>query len=213
MKIFDGLYAFIWRDSRANNCNAYLIDGSKRILIDPGHRDLFDHVRLGLSKLNLSKDSVDVVLVTHGHPDHVEMASQFGPSTLFAMGEEEYRFAKENFAPYFKVPEPGFLLREGDLAIGDCRLRVLVTPGHSPGSVCLYWPERKALFTGDVVFHQGVGRTDLLGGDGSLLKESIRRLASLDAEYLLPGHGDIVTGREAVRSNFKTIEDYWFNYL
>ena len=64
-----------------------------------------------------------------------------------------------------------------------------------------------------MVFSQGIGRTDLLGGDGGLLKESIKRLAALDAEYLLPGHGEMLSGRENVKANFKMIEDYWFNYL
>ena len=138
MKVFEGLRAFIWRDNRANNCNAYLIEGSKRILIDPGHRDFFDHVDQGLSKLKISRDQIDVVLVTHGHPDHLEMASNFKSPTLVGMGDEEYRFTKENYAPYYKVPEPDFLLREGDLTIGDVSLRIFLTPGHSPGSLCLY---------------------------------------------------------------------------
>ena len=213
MKVFEGLRAFIWRDNRANNCNAYLIEGSKRILVDPGHRDFFDHVHQGLSKLKVSRDQIDVVLVTHGHPDHLEMASNFKAPTLVGMGEEEYHFTKENYAFHYKVPEPDFLLREGDLTIGDVSLRIILTPGHSPGSVCVYWPLKKALFTGDVVFSQGIGRTDLLGGDGSLLKESIKRLAALDVEYLLPGHGEMLSGRESVKANFKMIEDFWFNYL
>jgi glyoxylase-like metal-dependent hydrolase (beta-lactamase superfamily II) len=109
--------------------------------------------------------------------------------------------------------EPGVLLREGDLKVGNLKFEVIHTPGHSPGSICLYWPDRKVLFTGDVVFNQGIGRTDLPGGNGEELKESIRRISRLDVEYLLTGHGDIVSGREAVRENFKIIEDYWFAYL
>ena len=71
----------------------------------------------------------------------------------------------------------------------------------------------KTLFTGDVVFNQGIGRTDLPGGDGSELKESIRTISRLNTDYLLTGHGDLVSGAEAVESNFKMIEDYWFSYL
>jgi glyoxylase-like metal-dependent hydrolase (beta-lactamase superfamily II) len=213
MKVFEGLHAFIWRDNRANNCNAYLIEGSKRVLIDPGHRDFFDHVRRGLSSLKIPRDPIDVVLVTHGHPDHLEMAANFKAPTLVGMGEEEYRFTKEQYASYYRVPAPDLFLREGDCMIGDVALRILLTPGHSPGSICIYWPLKKALFTGDVVFSGGIGRTDLLGGDGRLLKESIKRLAALDVEYLLPGHGELLSGRDVVKANFKMIEDYWFNYL
>jgi hypothetical protein len=52
-----------------------------------------------------------------------------------------------------------------------------------------------------------------MGGDGGLLKESIRRLSALDVEYMLPGHGEMISGGENVKANFKMIEDYWFNYL
>jgi glyoxylase-like metal-dependent hydrolase (beta-lactamase superfamily II) len=69
------------------------------------------------------------------------------------------------------------------------------------------------LFTGDVVFSQSIGRTDRPAGSGRQLKESISRLAELDVEVLCPGHGDIVTGSEHVKKNFKMIRDFWFNYL
>jgi glyoxylase-like metal-dependent hydrolase (beta-lactamase superfamily II) len=109
--------------------------------------------------------------------------------------------------------EPRLLLQEGDLRLGDLNFQVLVTPGHSPGSICLYWEDRRALFTGDVVFNQGLGRTDLPGGSGDLLKLSIRRLAALDVEILLPGHGEVITGKESVEANFRMVADYWFNFI
>ncbi len=109
--------------------------------------------------------------------------------------------------------EPDIVLQAGELIIGNLRFQIIHTPGHSPGSFCLYWPDRKALFTGDVVFNQGVGRTDLPGGDGQALKESILRLSHLDVEYLLPGHGEPISGRDLVRSNFAEIERVWFEYI
>ena len=92
-------------------------------------------------------------------------------------------------------------------------LSVIHTPGHSPGSASLYWPLQKALFTGDLIFREGVGRTDLPGGDGSLLKESIKRLAELDVEWLLPGHGNFISGAKAVRKNFDQVEQFYFAYV
>jgi hydroxyacylglutathione hydrolase len=109
--------------------------------------------------------------------------------------------------------EPDILLQEGDLQIGDIALQVLHTPGHSPGSICLYWPAEKALFTGDLIFNQGIGRTDLPGGNGQALKESIRKASALDVEILLPGHGDAISGRDAVRKNFEGVESFWFAYI
>ena len=213
MKVTDSLHAFIWRNPAANNCNTYFIDGSQKIIIDPGHHNLFDHVMKGLAGLNLSLNQIDMVLTTHGHPDHLEAVQQFKKPTLFAMSRIEHKFIKDIAGKYFKIPEPDFFLGEGDLTIGDTTFQVIATPGHSPGSVCLYWPDHKVLFTGDVVFNQSIGRTDLPGGSGSLLKESIKRISKLDVEFLLTGHGEMVTGVEAVQANFQMIESYWFKHL
>jgi glyoxylase-like metal-dependent hydrolase (beta-lactamase superfamily II) len=213
VKVFDGLYAFIWEDYTQNNCNTYLIDSSRRILVDPGHAQLFGHVTKGLERLRISPDTIDVLVVTHGHPDHLEAVSLLRKPPKLTMSLTDYNYILELAGGYFKVPEPDFFLREGDLVIGDDRFEVIDAPGHTPGSVCLYWPEKKALFTGDVVFQQGVGRTDFPGGSGGMLKESIRRIMKLDVEYLLSGHGNIVAGAENVRQNFRIIEEQWFRYL
>ncbi|MGZ6276988.1 MAG: MBL fold metallo-hydrolase [Syntrophales bacterium] len=213
MKILDGLHAFIWKVNTQNNCNTYLIDGELKILIDPGHKHLFEYVRRDLAALNISPDQIDLAIVTHGHPDHLEAVEGLRRATMFAMNEEEHRFISELAGKYFKIPAPLFFLREGDLTIGGQRFEVIATPGHSPGSICLYWPEKKALFTGDLVFRESIGRTDLPGGNGSMLKESVKRISQMDIDYLLCGHGEIVVGRKEVQANFKKIEEYWFDYL
>ena len=89
----------------------------------------------------------------------------------------------------------------------------LNTGEHAPGAVTLFWPQERALLTGDLIFRGGLGRADLPGGDGRKLKESIRRMATLDAEWLLPGHGDVISGAEAVRANFAGVERTWFDYI
>ncbi len=214
MNVIDGLHAFIWRDARTNNCNTYVIDGTKKILIDPGHRRLMGPVRSGLMERGLSLEQIDVVMITHGHPDHLEGVQAFEESTtLITIGEEEYHFITKSMGGYLKIPEPVFFLREGELKIGDCHFRIIATPGHSPGSVSIYWCDKKVLFTGDVVFRQSIGRTDLPGGKGRMLKESIQRLSELDVDYLMPGHGEMVVGRDEVQENFKIIEQVWFNQL
>ena len=221
MKITDNVYGFIWRSTTANNCNTYLIDGPTRILIDPGHSSLFDHVHKELNELGLTLDDIGLVIGTHAHPDHLEAAELFkGKPALAALHNKDWRFLKSmDNSP--KTPlslntqsiAPAFFLKEGDISISGFDFLVLHTPGHSPGSVSIYWPDQKMLFTGDLVFKGGLGRTDLPGGNGTKLKESIKRLAGLDVEWLLPGHGDIISGSEEIKANFEQVEQVWFNYL
>jgi len=213
IKVQEGLYAFLWESNRENNCNTFLISGEKTILIDPGYRHLFSHVERGLAALDLSPEQIDVVFATPGHPDHLDAAMAFRKPALFMMGQEDFQYFTKMANPSFPIPEPDILLQEGEMNIGGLRFQVLVTPGHSPGSLCLYWPERKVLFSGDVAFDQGIGTSDLPGGNGKLLKESLQRIRELDVECLLPGHGNPVIGGEAVRNNFQSIESYWYHYL
>ncbi len=215
MKIAEGLYGFIWQDSRANNCNTFLITGQGTkgaVLIDPGHQHLFRHVAEGLEKIKVPLAEISLVLITHGHPDHMEAMKLLKETAKIAISEETYKLLQRyGYSSVF--PEPDLFLGEGSLRAGDISLDVIPAPGHEPGSVCFYWPDRKALFTGDVIFSQGIGRTDLPGGSGSALKESIRKLAQLDVEYLLPGHGMPVVGKKAVEDNFRMVMNYWFQYI
>jgi glyoxylase-like metal-dependent hydrolase (beta-lactamase superfamily II) len=219
MKIAENLYGFIWNNPTANNCNSYLIKGNKNILIDPGHDHLFQHVHEGLGDISMAPKDIDLVIITHAHPDHMEGVRRFvGSSTLIAMSQVEMDFIK-NMAPHYGNAldisgfEPHILLQEGSLKVADMSFQVIHSPGHSPGSLCLHWIDKKALFTGDVVFYNGLGRTDIPGGDGKTLKESIKKISRLDLDYLLPGHGEAVSGRDQVQKNFQQIEDFWFAYL
>ncbi len=215
MQIAHNLFAFIWTNPQANNCNTYLIKGSKNILIDPGHAQFFSFVRLGLMEAGLTPEQVDLVLITHAHPDHLEAVSLFRKPTLWALGEVEFAFLRQWLSRYGggEALEPDFFLQEGTLLVGDHRLEVLWTPGHSPGSISYYFPEAKALFTGDVIFPLGLGRIDLPGGSGEQLKDSISRLSSLETEFLLSGHGGILKGKKAVVENFRRVEEEWFDFI
>ena len=221
MKIANNIHAFIWQSMTANNCNAYFIDGPTRVLIDPGHRALFEHVDRGLKDLGLKTDDIDLIICTHAHPDHLEAVQLFKQkSVLFTLHETEWHWAttvgKQMSAALgldIEALSPDFFLKEGELSLDGLEVQVFLTPGHSPGSVCLYWPMQKALFSGDLVFKEGLGRTDLPGGDGALIKESIKRMSQLDVELLLSGHGEIISGAQEVKSNFDQIEDFWFRYV
>ena len=191
------------------------------MLIDPGHRAQFEHIQNGLGQLDLSINDIDLVICTHAHPDHLEAVPLFKDTpSLFTLHETEWQWAatigKQMSAAYgIDIDEfrPDFFLKEGTLALNGLELDIIHTPGHSPGSVVLYWPLQKALFTGDLIFKEGLGRTDLPGGDGSKLKESIKGLKDLDVEWLLSGHGDLISGVEKVKKNFEDVESFYFAYV
>jgi glyoxylase-like metal-dependent hydrolase (beta-lactamase superfamily II) len=95
-------------------------------------------------------------------------------------------------------------LNEGDaITIGDDILHVLFTPGHSPGSISFYDKEAKFVIAGDVLFQGSVGRTDLPGGDFTILEESIKtKLYTLPVDTIVyPGHGDSTTIGDEMKDN------------
>ncbi len=218
MRVVNNVHAFIWNSLISNNCNTYLIDGPTRILIDPGHIRLFDHVQKGFEELGMKIEDIGLVICTHAHPDHIEAVQLFKDTqALIAFHEKEWQFIKtmdsylnSSFGINKDSLTPDFFLKEGELFIQGLKLKIFFTPGHSPGSISIYWPEQKALFPGDLIFKEGIGRTDLPGGDSRLLKESIKRISELEIEELLPGHGEIIPNRDEVEANFDFIEQFWF---
>lgn len=222
MELTPNMHAFIWNSETVNNCNTYLIRSKeKNILIDPGHLAYFDHVRKGLTDLDMSVEDVDMVICTHAHADHMESVGLFADTpALFAMHTEDWEMVEKGVPVFKGAPnmdqkcyEPDIFLSEGELTVGDVSLTVYHTPGHSPGSITIHWPATGTLFTGDLIFQEALGRTDLPGGNGELLKESIRQMARLNAAWLLSGHGDVISGTEAVRANFEQVERFWFGYI
>jgi hydroxyacylglutathione hydrolase len=218
MQITKNIHGFMWKSMSANNCNTYLIDGPTRILIDPGHTHLFDHVQQGLMNLDLTLDDIGLIICTHAHPDHIEAVQQFKKTAaMTTLHHKEWHFLKtmaQNVRASFgfgsNTIQPDFFLKEGDISINHVDLKIFHTPGHSPGSISLYLSDQKLLFTGDLVFKGGIGRTDLPGGDGSLLKKSLKRLHELEIEWLLPGHGDIISGAKDVKTNFAHLHQLRF---
>jgi glyoxylase-like metal-dependent hydrolase (beta-lactamase superfamily II) len=213
MKLHDGLYAYPWQSMRENNCNSYLLDGPVRTLIDPGHLHLLANLEARMAEDGFSLEEIDLAIATHPHPDHCEGLLAFAARRAHtAMHEEGERFLREFSQTWQEMSgqrasavEVDFFLRKGSLKLGDETLQVIESPGHAPGSICFYWVEQKALFAGDVVFSGAFGRTDLPGGDPLLLARSIQALMDLDVDWLLPGHGPVISGRGAVKENFYVI--------
>lgn len=189
--------------------NCYLLIDEQKALIDVGGDAEFIFKAL---KRYIEPKELDYVLLTHSHYDHASAAGYFKGIAKIAIHEEEMKLLKlQKFASVFgirfKAFEPDILLKGGEVfELGEAKLEVIHTPGHSPGSVCFYEPKKKWLFSGDTVFAYGsFGRYDLPGGNGRLLLESIEKLSKLEVENLYPGHEDIVEGnaRESILESLR----------
>ena len=146
-----------------------------------------------------------LIVSTHGHWDHIgdnaAVAGHTGASiAVHPLDRERLLHPQPLWAP-FEIPPsvPAVELAEGgEIRFGEIRLRVLHTPGHTEGSVCLLSADDGRLFSGDTLFAGAWGRVDLPGGSGEQMAESIARLAGLEDQLrVLPGHGPATTiGRE-----------------
>ena len=220
MKVTDEVYSYVWKGVFENNCNSFYFGEPLNILFDPGLKNYTDSLLKLMEADGIDIEKINFVINTHSHPDHVEGNVNFTKYDIPAgMHKDEIKFLKEQGPQFFQMmgmrfPEFKFdiELEEGYLKIGDIELEVHKTPGHSPASVCIYWKEKKALICGDLVFKDSIGRVDFPGGNATQLKESIARIALLDIEYLLPGHMEIVTGKENVEKNFIQIIEYFPNF-
>jgi len=230
MRIKGQIYSYPWR-GRGNNCNSYLFAGSKKVLFDPGHivnefrEGCFNHLEKQIEADGFDLKTVDLILCTHGHPDHVEasglvreksgaqLAVHRQDEFILNVLEQRYNTVATAGAPSLK---PDFYLQEGELELGGAEgdlIRVIHTPGHSPGSVCFYLPEFKTLITGDTIFENSIGRSDFPGGNINELEQSVQKLAALeDVDLLLPGHMGHISGVENVRRNFDRIRRTFFGY-
>jgi hydroxyacylglutathione hydrolase len=146
-----------------------------------------------------------LIVTTHGHWDHMGDNAALAEHTgapIAVHPDDRYRLIKPEplYAPFEIVPcVPAVDLAEGgEVRFGEIRLRVLHTPGHTEGSVCLLDTDAGRLFSGDTLFPGGWGRVDFPGGDADAMVGSLARLAELeDHLQVLPGHGrDTTIGRE-----------------
>mgnify|MGYP001570324128 CR=1 FL=1 len=179
--------------------NCYLVsDGNEAIIIDPG-----DDGEYIVGKIQETGARLTAIVATHGHSDHVTASFELH----LALGAPFYIHARDIFLlDRMRVPRSDppptvtKTLSDGDtITIGTYSLKVMHTPGHTPGGITLYEPKLGIAFVGDVLFAGGgVGRTDFSYSDPAQLTASIQKLLALPKETVLyPGHGEPTTVAEA----------------
>jgi hydroxyacylglutathione hydrolase len=178
----------------ASNCWIVGAEGGEGLIIDPGgnHDDI---------SRAIAADSMDIklIILTHGHSDHIaslyEIQAGTGAEVAVHAADADFLEGRGSYSSQFgisyKTPHPpDRLLHEGDtLGITGLELTVIHTPGHTPGSICLYAPGK--VFTGDTLFRRGIGTTMMPGSSRSQLTDSIiLKLMTLpDETVIYPGHG------------------------
>jgi hydroxyacylglutathione hydrolase len=194
-------------------CNCSIVGDEitrEAMVIDPGD-DIADVLAL-VKKHNLT---VKQIVVTHAHIDHVGGAMKLRAVTgaPILLNQSDYALLKmlDEQAAWIGVEDPGKVeidrsIGQGDtVGAGSLAANVIHTPGHTEGSVCLYFPAEKKLIAGDTLFAGSIGRTDLPGGSTQKIIDSLQEkvLALPDETLVVPGHGPLTTiGKERESNPF-----------
>ncbi|HKR86210.1 MAG TPA: MBL fold metallo-hydrolase [Terriglobales bacterium] len=192
-------------------CNCSIIgDETTReaMVVDPG--DDIAQVLAIIEKHNLQ---VRQIIITHAHIDHVGGAMKLRQATgaPIVMNQNDYALVKmlDVQAAWLGMAPPGEVKIDRSLADGDkidagpLVANVIHTPGHTEGSVCLFFPAQQKLIAGDTLFAGSIGRTDLPGGSFDKIIRSLKEkvLALPDETVVVPGHGPLTTIGEERESN------------
>ena len=191
--------------------NAYLVRGKSRtIMIDVGLSSNFPHLLECLHHVDCPPDKIDMVVLSHEHLDHIGAAYHFGGHTIIAahrlaankiMLRDDFSMLRKMFNEPPVAINIDLWLEEGNLIdLGNFRLEVMYTPGHTSACISLFDPEQGLLFAADTLMAGGV--MGGIFGSGSIADyiQSLRRLKGLNSRILLSGHGRLSdTPQEDVR--------------
>jgi hydroxyacylglutathione hydrolase len=192
-------------------CNCSIIGDEQTheaMVIDPG-----DQIEGILEILRQEKLTLKQIVITHAHIDHVGGAMKLKAATSapILMNQNDYALLKmlDMQAAWVGMRPPGDV--QVDEAVGQGRVlnigkissNVIHTPGHTEGSICLYFPKEKKLIAGDTLFAGSIGRTDLPGGSMDKIMRSLHTqvLALPDETEVVPGHGPVTTIGEERETN------------
>jgi glyoxylase-like metal-dependent hydrolase (beta-lactamase superfamily II) len=195
--------------------NIYLIDNE--LLVDTGLGLYFEEIMASMLSVEVILENIKVILNTHSHCDHIRGNKKFreltkGVICAHELDARNIETGKKVFCNLFSLDsiptKVDKRLKEGDeIYTLNHMFKVIHTPGHTEGSICLYEPEKKILISGDTLFSDSVGRYDLEGGSKKDLVHSLKKLRKLEVSLLLPGHGVFKKG------NISELVDKMLNLL
>ena len=176
--------------------NIYLIEGE--LLVDTGTGRFFSDAK-EIIETKYNRLKIRTIVNTHCHFDHTGADKKFrdwlkASISVHANDKRAVESGQGILAEFFKeipkiVTVDRALKHGSTIRTMNFVFEVIHTPGHSPGSICLYEKNRKVLISGDTLFEGSIGRTDLTGGNSGEMLKSLNKLLNYDIHYLLPGHG------------------------
>lgn len=196
---------FHFIDSLGIDSNCYILESDKTVLIDTG---TYQNYRL-YDYIDENDLQIDFIINTHCHYDHIG-GNKFFQVPIYAhiydyldiknlTDKTLFRHFSKDFEGFKEVNS----LKENDeIDLGDYLLKVIHTPGHTSGSICLLEQDKSYLFSGDTVFKGSVGRYDLPSGNLEDLKESLKKLCNVTVREVFPGHGESFPGKDLLFNNY-----------
>ena len=176
----------IWK--LKGSSNVYFLDLEKKIIIDSGDRSEHQELLMFLSKL-LNLDKVNIVIFTHLHYDHIGNFDIF-PNAVFYASQEAIDDFNSN--PSGTVLKDDIAEKFRNISLQPAKdmhgLKIIHTPGHSRGSICIWSEKERILFSGDTIFKDCLGRTDLPTSVPDKMHDSVLELLKLNHKILCPGH-------------------------
>jgi len=219
MKLNDHLY--FYPEGGMLDCNTFLIKDEVAMIIDVGLANNLPALLKALEQDGIDPQEIDVITNTHLHIDHTwaneEFKEKFSAQIkITPLQKEHYDISVRQTARFFGMEPVDFqedALLDSAISLKNLTIEIVPTPGHSPESVCLYCPQGKFLICGDLIFEGNTGRSDLPGGSGEQLKQSIEKIAELEIDLLLPGHMGVITENQKVKENFEFVRNHVFRWL
>ncbi|MFC1775015.1 MBL fold metallo-hydrolase [Nanoarchaeota archaeon] len=215
IKICEGVF-LIPEDNRTAvpDCNVYVIgDIDEFFLVDSGNGVFSEDKLEELEKAGFKLDNCKYIVLTHLHFDHTGGIKDFkkkvvlhengvknleNPRSIF--GSDRLMEMSKQAGLSFEKFEILKTVKDGDEVEG---WRVIHTPGHSSECICLYHKTLKILVSGDTIFANSIGRTDLFSSSNEDMKISLKKIQELDVEFILPGHGNHEENSERIKEIVK----------